>query len=539
MALRRRWWMALLGPLLACSPTEVVRQIQSTLALRHASIESLGLDDLPTEAASQGPRLETMDTSETLPLVGPEGTAADGYPTQHADQVALLNLLRLQRFDALDRWFDAYEDAFARDRRKETWPTLALVAFECPDVALEPLLTAWIEHSPNRAAPWAALASHRYAVAWHKRGHKWSHETSGPRWIAFYLELLVARIELEVALAWQPDYVAGHLLAMDIARSAGRPDDADAAFAVIQARCEDCLLPRQNAMQAAKPRWGGSYRRMRALAREYAALSSSNPRLAALGGYEAVDRCNLLTHAKRWTQAEHACDLALSFGDEPEFLIQRASLHLHRDSPRLAIELLDRALVRVPFLPDALRHRYRARTKLEDWIGAAQDVMVLRQLDPSDADIAEIATWMVDKLRYEGDQHRKAGRQDEAAALFEVGLQLAPDDFDLMSRRGFNRLEGSGVADLQARVETTPDDYRQHLELDHALATQRRFDEVVAMWNGYLARHPDDARAIRERGGAQWHRQKHREAIADMDTACGMGLAAACKDAQGMKARGR
>lgn len=69
------------------------------------------------------------------------------------------------------------------------------------------------------------------------------------------------------------------------------------------------------------------------------------------------------------------------------------------------------------------------------------------------------------------------------------------------------------------------------------LAKSRRFPEVVASWDAYLARNPDDARAYRERGGAKWHLRQHDAALDDTEHACKLGNENACTDLPKMRAR--
>jgi len=524
---------------LGCSPVEVFRQIQSTIALRNGlpQRDRAKESEHPTEASAVGPRLSDQDLPDQLPLIGSEGRDEDGYSRQHADQIALLNLLRMRHYDDLSRWMTAYEDAFEEDWRKETWVVDAVSAFETPDIGLDPLLDAWVERSTEHFAAWLARAAHEYGKAWHKRGHEYAAKTSRKRWDAFHAEMRRTRADLDRALALNPNSLGGWWLAMRIGRSTGDRAYEAKASAEAERLCPACYFPYRERMAAALPRWGGSYAEMRAVAQEAMRHQAENPRLAVLGGYEAHDLCSIHMSHDRWVQAKVACERALSFGPEPDFLYQRAEIYLETKEFHEAAVLLDRAIARSPGDLWTLRRRRYARHELGDWLGASRDLLTLRQLDPTLTTVAETTKWYVDKLRYEGDLLRKAGKADQAAVYFDLGLQLAPDDFDLMNRRGHNRAEGGGIDELKARVSAAPDDFRLRLELDHALAAKRRFVEVVEMWDAYLAAHPDDARAYRERGGAKWHLRQHELAIADMEQACRMGLDPACGDAKGMKRR--
>ena len=84
-----------------------------------------------------------------LPLIGGEGTEADGYPKAHVDRPALRTLLWLRKFAELDRYFTEFEDAFEKDPRKEYWPLDAADAFSSAEEALGAPLDAWVRASPG------------------------------------------------------------------------------------------------------------------------------------------------------------------------------------------------------------------------------------------------------------------------------------------------------------------------------------------------------------------------------------------------------
>ena len=90
---------------------------------------------------------------------------------------------------------------------------------------------------------------------------------------------------------------------------------------------------------------------------------------------------------------------------------------------------------------------------------------------------------------------------------------------------------GDALELLRAAVADHPDDFQAHRRLDHALASERRFDEVVTMWDGYLWLHPEDGRAYLERGGARYHLGQKDLAAVDAQRACDLGIAEGCQRA--------
>lgn len=114
-------------------------------------------------------------------------------------------------------------------------------------------------------------------------------------------------------------------------------------------------------------------------------------------------------------------------------------------------------------------------------------------------------------LIYQGWELHKAGKRDDALRVLDLAAELAA---------------------MQAKVAETPDDFRAVQRLDYDLARQNRFEEIVTLWTGFIARHPDHGRAYLERGGAYHHLGRATEARADAKKACDLGITEACQYAK-------
>jgi hypothetical protein len=160
--------------------------------------------------AVDGPRIDATPVMDAPAFVGPEGFDAYGYPHKLPDRVAILTLLRLRRFDTLERWMGELQREFEQDQRKEQWPTRALSAFFVSDPKVTVLLDEWVEHSPDHFAPWLARGNHRTRIAEHARGTKWASETSRAQFIAMEDSYREAAKDFYRALALSPKSVAAY-----------------------------------------------------------------------------------------------------------------------------------------------------------------------------------------------------------------------------------------------------------------------------------------------------------------------------------------
>lgn len=77
-------------------------------------------------------------------------------------------------------------------------------------------------------------------------------------------------------------------------------------------------------------------------------------------------------------------------------------------------------------------------------------------------------------------------------------------------------------------IALQPTNFEAHRYADRLLSQQRRWDEILEMWNGYIAKAPPNAEAYFERGGANFHKGDLVAAQADAAQACRLGKAAGC-----------
>jgi tetratricopeptide (TPR) repeat protein len=489
---------------------------------------------LPEPPKVEGPAIGIGAVPMEPPFVGELGTDAAGYPLRHPDKAALLNLLRLKRFDLLDKFITYYQEQYEADYHNERWPADVANAFNTADPAFEPLLEQWLQHSPNTFPALFARGLYKHAVGWHMRGAKFSKDTSDAQMAALKEYSRDAEVDLKRALELHPKLQAArHYLILIGKATSAAPVETRKILDAGLAQCRLCYGIRSVFMSGLQPRWHGSWKEMDEFASESFALIKENPKLELLRGASAADQCDVFHGAKKFKEAHAACADALRYGDEVVALTEQAQLFVSEERHLEALASLERAVRADPQNENALRLRQQVRTKTGDYLGAARDLIQVRHLEPTDSWVAERVTWLVKQLTYEGSKRFKEGKASEAAPYFQLGLELDPDNVDLMRRQGW-AAQGD-VAALLAEAATRPDDFELRLRIDHALATKRQFDQVVEMWDVFIVAHPQDPRPLAERGGAKWHLGKRDDAIADMNKACALGMQKACNDALRMQ----
>ena len=467
-----------------------------------------------------------------LPIVGTPDFTADGHPKQHVDRGALRRLLRDQRYTDLEAHFGAFQSKFEADPRYEYWPFEAADAFATADPEVTAQLNAWVAATPASFAAHLARATHGVRVAWAKRGNKFVKATNADNLVEMRVALDAAVRDADRALALRPRLVAAQRVRLKA--QLGRAQ-MEAALAEALAACPTCFLVRVAYVANRTPRWGGSYAEMLAVAS--AAPVDANPRLRLLPGYVDVDQANRLMIDDKPDEALAAIERACALGEHADFLLARAEIHRRRGDLSAARRDLDRAWELHPGDRAIRMEQAVVAWKAKEYETAGEALLDVVRDDPTDTAARKQFPSVVQGAIFAGWQHHQAGRKDDALRLLDLALALDPLNTDAQRRRvnvvaGARASSPDEIEALREKAKAAPDDFRAHQALDYALARAQRFDEVVAMWDEYLARRPADGPAHLERGGALWHLGRPDEARKSAQRACDLGVSEGCVRAQ-------
>lgn len=174
-------------------------------------------------------------------------------------------------------------------------------------------------------------------------------------------------------------------------------------------------------------------------------------------------------------------------------------------------------------------HPERRPAHARRWEESGLDLRAGIQAAPTHWLARSIFESVVKGLVYDGWQRNQGGDRAGALRVFDLAAELAPNNRDVQRRRA-QLIAGGEAADagVDEEVQGASDDFRAVQQLDYRLARQRQFDRVVAVWNAFLARHPDHGPAYLERGGALFNLRRLPEARADAAKACDLGVSEGC-----------
>lgn len=475
-----------------------------------------------------GPLVTTPAVAAASPLAGPVGRDADGRPTQYVDRAVLRGMLARREFAALTAFFEDLQTQFEEDATKERWTFDAPRAFESAEPELEASLDAWTAATPDSFAPHVASAIYLNARGHAQRGGSVVWKTPPADLAAMHATFERAVPRARRSLELRPKALTARHVLLQIARAEGRGEDADREISAALASCPTCFDIRVSYLWSSTPRWGGDYATLERFVKSHPAAS---PMMKYLPGFIDLAKAQDLESAKRFPDALASVEKACALGDYWEFFFHRGRLERLHGDPAKARTDLDRALALRPASPHVLAERAELSAQERRWEAAARDLRGVMQIEPTNP-VKRLVPTLVQGLQFEADQHRRANRTADAVRLLDLAAELAPNDPDVIRRRAWTILGDAGapdaIAGLEEAAKQSPDDFAVHQRLAYALGRQRRFDREAEMWTAYLARHPDDAKAYFERGGAFFHLGKRAESKADATKACELGLSEAC-----------
>lgn len=178
----------------------------------------------------------------------------------------------------------------------------------------------------------------------------------------------------------------------------------------------------------------------------------------------------------------------------------------------------------------------REEDRVEALADAHERAQYKQQVEQYKVDLAE---YTARKPRDDAFDLYRQSQYERAIEAFSALLGPRADDAELLYFRGaaharLNRLEPA-LADFRRVIQLEPESLRGHVAADRVLSRQRRWDEILEIWNPYIARSPNDAEALHERSGTYFRKGDRAAARADAARACELGRAQACRDAEGVK----
>lgn len=389
----------------------------------------------------------------SLPLVGPDGVDADGYPRRHVDRPALRALLLARRFPELTAAVESFQTSFEADAHHERWMEDAIASLGMPHERERKLLDAWVAAAPGSFAPYLARASSWMAQGFVYRASRLARDTSSAEFAAMHEAFAAARRDAEAALAMRPRLVEAHRVLMKIAVAGGPRERAQQAMDAALRICPSCYEIRAEWVGwGLLSRWGGGPDDIKAFVEQRSDPASRMHR--RLLGFADFDRS---LDALDKTSELAAIDRACSFGDDWRFLRERAAVKRALDDHAGRLADLERAELARPGMPWVVAGRAWAFADAGRWEEAGRDLLYVLRSEP----VSKVGTWLfprvVQGLDVTAWREHLVGRDDVAQRLYVLAAALAPHDPSIAQRLAIVR-RTSAAAPPSVRPSAVIDD---------------------------------------------------------------------------------
>lgn len=198
------------------------------------------------------------------------------------------------------------------------------------------LSALWLDKAPDSAYANLARALFYSSSAGEARGTKWAAETprEGMRRMSAFVEQAISLYERAIAL--EPRLMPAYVGMLHAGMIDSRPDRERKAIEGAWAMDPGCPSMTKTHMISLRPRWGGSYERMLALANRLEPHVAHRPHLAIYLGAPYADRGNRLIAEDEFNTATlELLDIAVARGSNEDYLREAANVAFNlADVPR-------------------------------------------------------------------------------------------------------------------------------------------------------------------------------------------------------------
>ncbi|MCB9616794.1 MAG: hypothetical protein H6721_15135 [Sandaracinus sp.] len=477
----------------------------------------------PAEIAASawtGLRIPRPAPADASALLLREGLDPIGRVASTPDVVGLLAWLDAGEYARLDAALAAFSDQSLSEPTKEHWGRLAFDAFATDDPSTQAPLDAWVAATGS----WQArLARGVYLVSlgYERRGAATTAETSEAQLRGMAEAHGRAEVDLEAVLRARPNEVVAYEARLKVMKSNATPQALRSVYESAAPHCAHCLGIRVEYAVGLLPRWCGSVEAFESFVTGESARPTAPAHFAVLRAMPDWRACYQRETQQAFDDALPYCDRAIATAPYEMFFRLRERLHRRAERHDAAGRDAAGVLATTPFSVEGNYAAFSAAARARDYVKAAEHLRIVAWRNPLDDRVRRNLPIVVQGLHWQANRAATAGNAQVVAAANAIGAQLSPGTFG-------EHAPSTHILAAREAVTNAPLDFDAVLALDRQLAPQRRWAEIAAAWDTFLAANPDHTRALLERGGTYYQWGRLIEAERDAQRACELGLAEAC-----------
>jgi len=346
------------------------------------------------------------------------------------------------------------------------------------------------------------------------------------------LDFSSADKDIDAALAINPRLLTAYIMRMSMAMPDGNAAKYAEAFSRGRELFPTSYLLYRQALGGAFPRWGGSYPKMEKIASDAYQHIDQNPQLYMLFGLIYSAQAQDFRDAKDYDKAIALCAKALAYGDNPDVFYERIRAEYAKKDYAGARKDAEYSSSLWPIRSEPYLYRAAVAFQTGDYESAKKDILFVRQQLPLENESWSGLSWASTEFMYGG---HKVFEADPASALarYDLALEANPRNADAYYWRGRVYLKlkqpERARADFENAIKCDPHMFVAYHDLDnYVLMPQRKWDEILPLWNQFLLLEPRNADAHLERAGTYHYKGDSRSANEDLHQACVLGSRRAC-----------
>lgn len=489
-----------------------------------------GEETVATTATTVSSR-ELLSASNDIPVKQPQIQEQARFSYLPIYKTSLImncrELLREEDFEALNELLVGLEVDAERDIANEERLFLAYDAFDATDTGLAEYLDKWVERTPGNYQPYLARATYNYGMGWKARGSKWASETKKEQFEEMNNYFGMVSKDLEVALGINDKLMVTYSMLIKMMKTASDKESMLKVFNSAVEKNPATYEVRYSFINSITPRWSGSLDLMHSFAKYSQESVALNKRIKLLMAAPYIELGNLRSIEKTYTKAIESFTKALNAGEYHVIYGERGEAYYRAGQNLEAVADLNKAIT---LFPERYRYYYwrsKAYYELKKIELALADSETALMLAPDDEYNQRQHQRVVSKLERLGYEQAQQHKLDVALKYYDMALRSAPDNPAIHSRRASVYIDQNkfdmAEADMREAIRLDPKSYNYYKRMDWLLAREKKWDQIIAYWDQYIALDPNESWAYVERGGAYYHKGNMKEAVHNAKIAADMG----------------
>ncbi len=454
-----------------------------------------------TQSESQTTQTTTISQRPHFTHVAiPSNQAWETIKQLDAYQEKLKTQLFEKKYEELELFLESLYQAVIDRPEQEFELFFAYSTFEQVDDSMMVAIEHWAETRPSAYQAQLALGTNYIKMGWKIRGSGYSRSVKPEDMRTFTLWQKKALLPLHAALKQRPQHpiVWSQIINAECIVSGAKCIEKLAP--AIEQQIPNGYFAHSVLLNYMQPKWFGSTRMIRDYLRR-----TIQPKLG-----QAPYLSGLLA-------AEYSEAKAKAYDDKNYEMVKyfaEKQLETGRSS-------------------DNLKTMYYACMRLEDTVQAKEIINeLLTKHKFAATSIREIVAHYTNLYRYKGDELYREGKLSDAIKQYDQALEMSPADTRVLEWRSKAHLTlnhyAEAEADARVLMAVNPDYYEGFRQADYSLAYQKRWEDILLIWEDYLSRHPDDAKAYYERGGTYFQMHNYPASLQDVQKSCELGSEQAC-----------